>query len=187
MMTLANLSLLDLQPEFLRSDPVTVALCRALDPVFRSLSDELKGLLIYTNIDNLPGEILDEIAWGFDIDWYDSSGTLAERRKTVKNAFSIFRRRGTVSAIKDAVAAGFGDARVEEWFKYSGDPGKFRIIVEDPSATAARAAAFLAVVERVKNVRSHCESITIMSTSPGPVYIGSAPVVIKYVRSETIG
>lgn len=187
MMTLNNLSLLDLQPEFLRSDPVTVALCRAFDPVFQSFSEELKGLLIYTNIDNLPGEILDEIAWGFDIDWYDSSGTLAERRKTVKNAFSIFRRRGTASAIKDAVAAGFGDARVEEWFDYAGEPYHFRVIVEDPSATSARAAAFLSMVERVKNARSVLDSITIMSTSPGPVYIGAVPVIMKHVRSETIG
>lgn len=187
MMRFDNLSLLDLQPEFLRSDPVTVAICRAFEPVFRDLSEQLKGLLIYTNIDNLSGEILDEIAWGFDIDWYDAGATLAERRQTVKHAFTIFRRRGTVAAIREAVAAGFGDARVEEWYEYGGDPYTFRIIVEDPAATSARAAEFLAVVERVKNARSHLTNITIMSTSPGPVYIGAAPAIIKQIRSEAIG
>lgn len=186
MMTLENLRLLSLQPEFLQTDPVTAALCRALDPIFWQLAAQLRGLLLYTHVDELPGELLDELAWGWEIDWYNPEGTLEERRATVKSAFSVFRRRGTAYALRTAVEAGFGAARVEEWFDYGGEPYHFRIVVEDPTVTTSRAVAFLSTVERVKNVRSVLDNIIISNTSPGPCWLGAASVMTKRIRSEAI-
>ena len=187
MMNLNNVRLIHLMPEFLRDDPVTAALCNAFDPLFLSLSDKFKAILVYTHVGNLPGQLLDEIAWGFDIGWYDPTATLAARRLAVKQALSVFRRIGTASAIRDAVSAGFGDAAVEEWWEYNGQPGCFRILVEDESATTTKAIEFLRQVELVKNVRSHLDGITLISTSPAPVYVGAASIITSWEESEQIG
>ena len=38
-MDLTNLDLLSLQPQFLQQDPVTIALCKAFQPVFVQLGE----------------------------------------------------------------------------------------------------------------------------------------------------
>ncbi|MEA5135715.1 MAG: phage tail protein I [Candidatus Fimivivens sp.] len=187
MMSLDDVQLLDLMPEYLRSDPVTIALCNAFDPLFTGLSEKYRAILVYTHVENLPGRLLDEIAWGFDIGWYDPTATLAARRQVVKQALSVFRRIGTASAIRDAVSAGFGDATVEEWWEYNGDPGCFRILVEDESATTTKAIEFLRQVSILKNVRSHLDGITLISQSPAPMYFGAASIITSREESEQIG
>lgn len=182
-MDLLNIDLLSLQPQFLQKDPVTIALCKAFQPVFQVLREEIKSILIYTNIDNLPGPVLDELAWGMNVTWYNTQDTQAARRETIKKALSVFTKMGTAGAIKDAVAANFGDSVVEEWWEYGAEPGYFRIIVEDPSATAERAADFVRTVNAVKNVSSWLDQIILMKTSPGPVRVGSAAQITRRTRS----
>lgn len=182
-MDLTNVDLLSLQPQFLREDPVTIALCKAFQPVFSQLGEAIKAVLLYTNIDNLPGDVLDELAWGMNVTWYNTQDTLPARRETIKRALSVFARMGTAGAIKDAVAANFGDSVVEEWWEYGAEPGYFRIIVEDPSATAERAADFVRTVNAVKNVSSWLDQIILMRTSPGPVRVGSVGQITRKTRS----
>ena len=182
-MDLTNVDLLSLQPQFLQKDPMTIALCKAFQPVFETLAEGLKGILIYTNIDHLSGPVLDELAWGMNVTWYNTQDTLAARRETIKRALSVFARMGTAGAIKDAVAANFGDSVVEEWWEYGADPGYFRIIVEDPSATAERAADFVRTVNAVKHVSSWLDQIILMKTSPGPLRIGTVGQITRKIRS----
>ncbi len=182
-MELHDIDLLSLQPQFLQKDPVTIALCKAFQPVFDQLAEGLKSILIYTNIDNLPGPVLDELAWGMNVTWYNTRDTLAARRETIKKALSVFARMGTAGAIKDAVAANFGDSSVEEWWQYGAEPGYFRIVVEDPAATAERAADFVRTVNAVKNVSSWLDQIILMRTSPGPVRVGSIGQITRKTRS----
>lgn len=185
-MTLSNVDLLALMPAFLQEDPSTKALCHALQPVFAELAEQLKGMLIYTHIDRLDGPVLDELAWGMDISWYRADDTLAARRATVKQALRVFTRMGTAAALKEATSATFGDATVEEWWDYGGDPGCFRVLVEDPSATTTRAQEFLTVVESVKNARSHLDQVILMTSSPAPQRIRGVPVITYSIRSVQI-
>lgn len=187
MMMLDDLDLLQLMPELLRSDPVTIALCKAFEPVFAVLTQQMRTLLIYTRIDQLSGQVLDDLAWGWDVSWYDPTDTLAARRETIKTALQVFSRMGTAGALKQAVSAAFGDANVSEWWQYDGAPGHFRIEVEDPSATTDRAKAFLKTVDAVKNVRSHLDQIILMKLSDAPHHVGVIPVITKKIRSEQIG
>ena len=86
-MDLTNVDLLSLQPQFLQKDPMTIALCKAFQPVFETLAEGLKGILIYTNIDHLSGPVLDELAWGMNVTWYNTQDTLAARRETSTHAW----------------------------------------------------------------------------------------------------
>ena len=185
-MDFSNLDLLQLIPEQFRSDPATIALCNAFQPVFDLLDQQMQLVLIYTNIDNLSGAVLDELAWGWDVLWYDPTDTILARRQTIKDALKVFSTMGTAGAIKRAVSAAFGDASVEEWWEYNADPGYFRILVEDPEATAARATAFLKIVNAVKNARSHLDQIILMKISQAPMYWGAASSITKKTRSEQV-
>jgi len=187
MTDLSNFHLIDLQPEFLKNDPITVALCNAFEPVIKNLAEQLKRLLIYTNIDELPGKLLDEIALGFGVSWYDSSATLEARRQVIKQALPIFRRLGTASSVRDATDACFGESEVQEWFDYQGEPGHFRIMVTDQAATTTKAIEFLRQVENVKNVSSVLDSITLINVSSAALYFGAATVEYSIERSEQIG
>ena len=133
-MTLEDLDLLQLMPELLRTDPVTIALCKAFEPVFAMLTQEMRALLIYTHIDQLSGQVLDDLAWGWDVSWYDPTDTLEARRETIKTALQVFSRMGTAGALKQAVSAAFGDANVSEWWQYGGDlvtfASRWRILLQ---------------------------------------------------------
>lgn len=185
-MTLSNVDLLALQPASLQDDPSTRALCHALQPVFTGLAEQLKGMLIYTHIDQLDGPVLDELAWGMDIGWYRADDTPAARRATVKQALRVFAHMGTVGAVKRAASAAFGDAEVEEWFDYGGEPGCFRVYTEEPAATTTRAQEFIATVEAVKNVRSHLEQVILATSSPAALRMGGVPIITHRIRSVQI-
>lgn len=164
MITLENVSLLDLQTGYMKDDPTTKALCLAITPQFRQLADEVKACLIYSRVDQLNDTALDELAWQMHIDWYDAGAELNVKRQLVKDAIMIHRYRGTPYAVEQLVEAYFGDGYVQEWFEYGGDPYMFKVVTSNPSVTGDQAAQFLKVLNSVKNARSHLEEIIISLT-----------------------
>ena len=186
-MTLYDLDLLALQPAFLRTDPPTMAICNALQPVFELMRDRLVLLQIYTNIDGLSEDVLDQIAIGWTVSWYPATGTLAEKREVIKSALQVFMYRGTAWAVKEAVRAAFGEATVMEWFEYGAAESLFKILVSDETATSTRAVEFLRTLDRSKNLSSHLDEIVLLSASDAPLRWGCASVITYIVRSEQIG
>lgn len=180
-------TLVALLPKCIKQDRSMVVICEALEPTMTSFCEALAKIERYTDIDTQSGIALDDIAWGWGAEWYNSQETLAARQQTVKDALRVHRHTGTASALKTAVSAAFGQAATEEWFEYGGEPYHFRILVEDPTATTSRAVEFLRIVEKIKNVRSELDAIYLLSTTPLPFFCGIACDTIKIIRSEMDG
>ncbi|WP_026486679.1 phage tail protein I [Caldanaerobius polysaccharolyticus] len=170
MMDLSNVDLLNLQTSYMKQDPTTQALCSALNPQFRQLADEVKACLIFSRIDELDDAALDELAWQMHVDWYDANADVEIKRNLIKSAIKVHRYRGTPFAVEEVIQSYFGDGYVQEWFDYGGDPYKFKVVTNNPSVTAEQADQFIKVLNKVKNVRSHLETIIVALSGEMDLY-----------------
>lgn len=178
MMDLSNVDLLSLQTKYMQQDVTTQALCAALTPQLLSLSSEIVACLIYSRIDYLEDEILDELAWQLKMDWYDSTADISIKRTLIKKALKVFRYRGTVYAVNEVLVDYFNDAEVREWFEDGSAPYTFKVIARNQSVTAEYAERFTMAINTVKNVRSHMSELIIALFCADTIYCSDALIII---------
>lgn len=173
-MDLSNLDLLSLQSSHMKKDPTTIALCQVLNPYFQQLAEEAKLCLIYSRIDELDDAVLDELAWEFHINWYNSTAELTVKRQIVKDSILVHMYRGTPFAVEQVIQTYFGDGFVQEWFEYGGLPGMFKVVTSNSSVTAELANQFISVLNSVKRKSAHLEEILIALSGEMELYFGCA-------------
>lgn len=126
---------------------------------------------LYANVDNLDEDLLDLMALELRTQYYDEDMDIQTKRKLIKNTLAWYKKAGTPAAVAELVAVAFGEGKVEEWFEYGGDPYMFRIVT-NASLTPEMNALFDQMIKKVKNTRSHLESITIIRTIRQTLYAG---------------
>ncbi|MBH0333673.1 hypothetical protein ABH14_28760 [Brevibacillus brevis] len=161
MIDIYNISLLDILPDSLKNDKDMVAMAKAFTPELQSLSREAKLCMILRNIDHLPSELVDHLAWELHVDFYDPELPLEVRRLLVKNSIPWHRTKGTPAAVEELITTVFGDGGVEEWFEYGGQPYYFNVITNNREVTTEQALMFTRALNSVKNTRSWLEKIEI--------------------------
>ena len=109
-------------PQALASDIKMVALAKAITDELLTVSGEMKNVLIYARIDDLPEELVDVLAYDLHVDWYDYSYPLAAKRDLLKSSMRVHKKMGTKYAIEKALSALYPESEVEEWFQYEGEP-----------------------------------------------------------------
>ena len=116
---------------------------------------------------------LDEMAWEFNIDWWDSSFSLETKRSVIRTCYRVHEKRGTKWAVEELITSAFGMGKVTEWFEYGGQPYWFKI---QTSATLTKDGMlyFLNMIDKVKNARSHVEMIEVTRTIQQPLHGGTA-------------
>lgn len=114
---LYSLSLLDILPPSIKEDLQVKAMAEALDPELQGVSQDIREALILSRIDELPENVVDLLAWQFHVDFYELAKTLAMKRETVKGSILWHRKKGTVWAIKEALAMLGIKAEVTEWWR----------------------------------------------------------------------
>ena len=153
-------SIKQLFPAFILADPNGYALARAIEAGMKYFLDRCQeGLEILTDADNMPEWRCDELAWEYNVTWYDSSATLEEKRQTIRDARDIYARLGTPDAVLKAFNGVYGAGQVQEWWEYDGEPGHFRIFTVSESVMTEDYERFVRIVNAVKNVRSVLDGI----------------------------
>ncbi len=177
-MDLKNIDLLSLQTSQMQQDPTVIALCSALNPQFQELGEEVTACLIYSRIDYLSDEILDELAWQMNVDWYDSTANIDVKRNLLKNSIRLHRIKGTPQAIIDAATTVFGKTKLQEWFEYGGNPYYFKMDVDvtETGASPAELKKLDALIDAYKNKRSWLEMLNIYLTTLGTLSIGTISI-----------
>lgn len=165
-MKLAELELMEFLPAWMRTDKTAKALAYAVQKQLLQVIGQIQRLSVYTRIDQLPNDILDELGWQFNIPEYSSSLPIGIKRALVKSAILTHKQRGTVAAVERVVSDIFGNGYVEEWFEYGGNPYNFRVHTSNVSAGDEEAAYFESIVASSQNVRSYLESVIIESVMP---------------------
>lgn len=185
-MTVKDVDLIKVLPRFLAEDESSRAVCRALEPLIRQVAEKMDLLNFYTDPQKQPDRVLDQLAVGWGVSWYNGEDDIDAKKRIISDALKVFGRLGTVSSLTDALVANFGAARVEEWFGYDGDPCHFRIMVEDPSATGDRIERFLQMMKETMALHAKLDEVVLMKSSSAPDLIGCIGTVSRQVRSVVI-
>ena len=173
-MKLNTLNLSRLIPAFMRDDDNFKALIYAITDEFKLLHNQTQLISLYKNINILPENILDELAEQFSITEYSKTYEVGIKRNLIKDCFATHKRRGTVASVEDVCAKIFGDALVEEWFEYSGEPYHFKVYTENLNVSDTMIADFKRVINETKNVRSYLDELVVSAINSMDLYVGMA-------------
>ena len=174
----------ELLPEILKSDKKTMALVKTMAECRRKAAAELVTAGFWNNIDLLPVEMLDVLAYDLKVDWWDESYSESEKRKLLKDCIKIHKHKGTKYAVETAISAIYEGTKVEEWWEYGGDPYCFRLLIDatyedvDPE----RHAEVLKRVNLYKNLRSHLDGVEYTAQAEGVAVVFAA---VKAAGIET--
>lgn len=169
-------NLLSVFPEVLANDTKLMALAvSTAEELIKSYNNN-DLLSLYTRIDELPEDLLDILAYDFKIDWWDENYSLEEKRATFKSHWHVHRTLGTPSAVSTAVSAIYENVKILEWWEYSGNPHRFKLLI-DTGGVFVDYEKLERIIERVKfykNLRSILESVDFTIDKSTKVYVGTA-------------
>ncbi len=168
-----TLKLAQLLPPNIASDKQIQAAASAVDDRFARLIAQADKLDKFGRIHEWTSEETDELAWEFHVDFYDASAPLEQRRQLVGTSMTLHREKGTQAAVERLVTLLFGYGRVENWYEYSGQPGYFQVITNNPAVTEEMAADFLRAVDSVKRESAHLERVVIEKVATSNYYCGT--------------
>jgi len=162
-------------PPILKNDDEMLELARIIAEELRENARLSRLNVIYARIDELPGDILDVLAYDLHVDWYNCEYPIETKRRIIRDSVKIHKRLGTKFAVETAIGSVFPGSKVEEWFEYGGEKYRFRIII-NVTETGVSANQQNEVIENVrfyKNLRSHLEALKYQFESAGKLYIGA--------------
>lgn len=177
-----NFSIVDLLPPSISSDSTIINACKCIDQELHKVSGYIEKLNILNNIDNLDDSILDVLAYQFDVPYYDSDLTIEKKRELVKGSISWHKKKGTVGAVEEIVSIVFGESKVEEWYKYNGNPHHFRIITTNIEVDDSFISKFKEAVEHIKRKSSWLDEVIVIIASQLSIYTG----FVVHTASTTI-
>ena len=135
-----------------------------------------------------PAAHLPWLAWAFSVDEWDSGWTDTQKRAVINASYTVHRHKGTVGAVRRALAALGYNTELSEWFQWlpQGEPYTFGVMGE--IGDAGLPPTMYDDIERValatKNVRSHLAWIRLRATVRGKFYIGGTTLSAEVVEIE---
>ncbi len=177
MININECSPLQLMPEVLRKDPEIQAASYALQETVKLLLSKIDRAVLYAGVDILPETILDLLALELRAQYYDTLLTTEDKRTAVKKAMPWHHKAGTLSAVRELTEFVWKSetTQIQEWFEYNSDPFLFKILLGvDTKMDEGSIEAFYAALWKVKNTRSHLESVTFQRETEQTIHTGTA-------------
>jgi phage tail P2-like protein len=187
MADLDEVTLLDLVPVNLIQDKNVYASSIAIDPELKAVSEKLMVPAIFSRIDDLTSEQLDHIAWQFDSKVWRDSWPLHLKQSVIRTIISEKSKRGTLSAVRNAVESLGSAVIIREWWETSpkGDPYTFAVTLsvnEIPGQVSAQTQADLMLrIDDVKPVRSRY-TFSIATQANGGLNLSNGVRVATFTR-----
>lgn len=156
---------------------------------------------IWSVIDSLPEDILDELAKELDVNWFLYDADIEKKREIIKRADEIHRHLGTKWAVEEVVKIYFGTGTVIEWwedgFPFREDelpdrrlPYWFAVQTPQEGMDPELVDHFWEVIEKVKNVRSHIAFVYLNVPIDAKViargYVCATRATDAYTCSDTV-
>lgn len=181
MISIYDVSILDLIPPNLKGDPDIIAASKAVDAEFSLVANDVKECIILPRIDQIENSyLIDLLAWQMNVDFYDNTLPIETKRNLVKNSIRWHRIKGTPQAIIESVTSIFGEAKLQEWFEYNAEPYFFAIDIDivNEILTEENFKKVYDLINEYKNLRSWLEilKLHLHANSNANVYWGSTLV-----------
>ena len=128
------------------------------------------------NPDKCPIVFLPYLAWAFSVDRWDEKWPAEEKRKAVKDAFYIHRRKGTVAAIRRVIENMGYSMSIEEWWQVADPAGTFRLTIDvmEVGITDEVVSELERVIGDAKPVSRHTSQISLSVSTRGDVFTAAA-------------
>ena len=160
---LKSVSLLDILPSNLLEDPQVSAAAKALDAELQAVTKATAETLHLPRLDELPETVVDLLAWQWHVDFYEPLDMSIEtKRRLIRESIAWHKIKGTPAAVEKVLSAAFANAHVEEWYEYGGEPGYFRVTIEDVTTDPEKQANIRAAIYSAKNERSWLDALLYM-------------------------
>ena len=186
-MKLNNIDLSRLLPQFMRDDETTNAFVYAVERQLNKVSASIAAARVYSRIDEMEDELLDELAWQFNIPEYNSEYELSVKRNLIKTSMIIHHQRGTVGAVEKVIENIYGTATLEEWFDYDGQPYHFRVRTTNTNVTDEMLADLDRIIKETQNIRSYLEEVIVELMQSMNLYYGCKVIIMDDVTLKTVG
>ena len=149
----------DIFPENLKKYKNLRTLSKKFEDIFKKyIISNIDNLAFIYNLDLLDDRTLDEVAYYFNIDDYNSGLDREIKIKLIKSAYWIHSKKGTKEAVISQLKNLNYEIKIEEWFEYGGRPFTFRLITGNESKDKNWLKNVLSLIEEYKNVRSILEA-----------------------------
>lgn len=129
------------------------------------------------NPDVCPVALLPYLAWAFSVDRWSQSWPESAKRNSIKAAYFIHSRKGTIGALRRVVEPLGYLIEVREWWEELplGVPGTFRLLIGvlDTGITEAMYQELIWLIDDAKPLSRHLIELAISLESTGTVFIGA--------------
>ena len=158
---MGTIDITNLVPNFILGDKNGWALAKALEKLYEIVHEKVQeGIDAAINIDKMPEWRLDEVAVEENVFWYSFDAPVEAKREMIRNAGRTYAMLGTKTGTENAIKDYCGDARIEEWFEYGGEPAYFRVYSRSREA-AENADVIVASIAEVKRLSAALDGIYI--------------------------
>lgn len=124
-----------------------------------------------------PASLLPWLAWALSVDEWDTTWTEQEKRDVIQNSLLVHRHKGTIGAVRRALAPLGYLIDVVEWWETTpkGEPFTFSIIMGTGSKPVNQELYEKAerIVLTYKNLRSHLKTLTVNADVRGKLFVGA--------------
>jgi phage tail P2-like protein len=190
---LADVRLSDLLPDSIAQDDNVRHSAEALDKQLLDMTSAVDLPSIYVSIDRLTSTQLDHVAYGWDASVWRDLWPVSMKRSVLKNVVREKRKKGTLRAVKDAVASIGSAATIKEWWQQEpkGTPHTFEIQATlgniEGTLDSEMQEDLFALIDDAKPVRSHYTFVLVRQLQGGMGVDGYLrPVAYSRIRSEEV-
>lgn len=124
-----------------------------------------------------PASLLPWLAWALSVDEWDTTWTEQEKRDVIQNSLLVHRHKGTIGAVRRALAPLGYLIDVVEWWETTpkSEPFTFSIIMGTGSKPVNQELYEKAerIVLTYKNLRSHLKTLTVNADVRGKLFVGA--------------
>ena len=166
--TLQDARITDGLPRILQEQDWVSAMSEAVGTLHGQTMGFILQSQIYTALDKAPEEVLDALAAGWKIDWYDTGWSINQKRRTIHTALTVCRRMGTAESVRLQVESVYPGTVLEEWFQYGGKPGYYRLWLNIVDSSPEHPITMVTAQEMenrlvtAKRLSAHIESMSYM-------------------------
>lgn len=126
-MNIFNANLTQLVSQSLLEDEKAKQVCEVINIELQRLMTNINFAESAYDVDNATEAVLEHIAWQLNSELFFLGATIEEKKRLVKEAIKLHRRKGTKYAVEHAIQLIFPNATVSEWFEYGGNPYYFKV------------------------------------------------------------
>ncbi|MGL5435985.1 MAG: phage tail protein [Lachnospiraceae bacterium] len=171
MIKLTDAELASVWPVYMKQNADAMAISYAFQQGMTKMLAFARKSSLYSNIDELPEELLDLLALELKSQYYDESMDIGIKRNIIKNSLAWYAKGGTVAAANEMIQTVFGSGKVVEWPEFDGEPGTFSIDTKGELSPDV-ISLFNNILDKVKNKSATLVNVKISREIEQSLYLG---------------